>query len=67
MNPWHHIPNEEIHKDGFTRLTLPPEKIKSQIEALPIPPSPPAVSQDVLEMRQELSRLATPVDVIERA
>jgi tyrosinase len=63
MNSWHHIPNEEIHKDGFTRLTLPPEKIKSQIEALPIPPSAPPLSSDVLEMRQKLSKLITPVEV----
>ena len=63
MNHWHHIPHEEIHKDGFTRLTLAPKDIKSQIEALLAPSAPPPLSADVLKLKQKLSVLAAPADV----
>lgn len=63
MNHWHHIPHEGIPKDGFTRLTLAPEDIKSQIEALPAPPAPPPLSADVLKLKQKLSALAASADV----
>ena len=63
MNHWNHIPHEDIPKDGFTRLTLAPEDIKSQIEALPAPPAPPPLSADVLKLKQKLSALAASADV----
>jgi tyrosinase len=63
MNHWNHIPHEDIPKDGFTRLTLAPEDIKSQIEALPAPPAPPPLSADVLKLKQKLSTLTASADV----
>jgi tyrosinase len=63
MNHWHHIPHEEVQKDGFTRLKLEPEDIKAQVEALPTPPAPSPLSAEVLRLKRKLSALVAPKDV----
>jgi tyrosinase len=59
MDHWHHIPHDELHKNGFTGLKLEPRDIKAQVEALPVPPTPSPLRPDVLELKRALSAVAT--------